>query len=109
MWRAEGALVLRRPPWEAPSAIQVAGDSGCRKSLRKGYSQIFLTTGRSGTVRFANSDAWFRWGSSPPDPDHCPNATNSGVRGPYSLDGERALMSGNRIRLRWSPRTVVAR
>ena len=93
-------LVLRRPPWEAPSAIRVAGDSEAAEVVaEKGYSRIFLTTGRSGTSAFANSDAWFLIRVvTPPDPRSLPERHELLVsRGPYDLDGERALMSGNRI------------
>ena len=92
--------VLRRPPWEAPSAIRVAGDSEAAEVVaEKGYSRIFLTTGRSGTSAFANSDAWFLIRVvTPPDPRSLPERHELLVsRGPYDLDGERALMSGNRI------------
>lgn len=93
-------LVLRRPPWETPSAIRVAADSEAAKVVAaKGYSRVFLTTGRSSTSAFANSDAWFLIRVvTPPDPRSLPERHALLLsRGPYDLDGERALMSENGI------------
>lgn len=93
-------LLVRRPPWETPAAIRVGGDGEAAEIVaERGYSRILLTTGRSGTSAFANSDAWFLIRVvTPPDPRSLPERHQLLLsRGPYDLDGERALMSENRI------------
>lgn len=93
-------LLLRRPAWEVPAATRVASDTEAAEVVAaKGCSRIFLTTGRSGTKAFANSDAYFLIRVvTPPDPHMLPGRHQVLLsRGPYHLDGERALMSENRI------------
>lgn len=93
-------LVLRRPSWELSGVTAVAGDREAAKVVaEKGYSRVFLTTGRSGAIAFADSDAWFLIRVvTTPDPHTFPVRHELLLsRGPYDLDGERALMSANRI------------
>ncbi len=53
-------VVLNRPPWDPAGATVVATDTEAAAIIAaKGYSRVFLTTGRSGVAVFADSDAWF--------------------------------------------------
>ncbi|MBY0443354.1 MAG: precorrin-6A reductase, partial [Mycobacteriaceae bacterium] len=53
-------LVLARPPWDCPAAIVVESDLEAAETVaQQSFQRIFLTTGRSGTAVFADSDAWF--------------------------------------------------
>jgi precorrin-6A/cobalt-precorrin-6A reductase len=53
-------LVLSRPPWDPAGATVVATDTEAAEVIAaKGYSRVFLTTGRSGIDAFTGSDAWF--------------------------------------------------
>jgi len=93
-------LLLRRAPWEVPAATKVASDTEAAEVVAaSGHSRIFLTTGRSGTKAFLHSDACFLIRVvTPPDPLTLPGRYRLLLsRGPYDLDGERALMSENRI------------
>lgn len=93
-------LVLRRPAWDPAGALQVDSDAEAADLVAaRGYSRVFLTTGRSGTAAFAASDAWFliRVVTAPEAaklPRHHELLLS---RGPYTYDGERALLSGRRI------------
>ena len=52
--------VLSRPAWDPGDAILVGSDREAADVVAdKGYSRVFLTTGRSGTAAFRDSDAWF--------------------------------------------------
>ncbi|MFM9034455.1 MAG: cobalt-precorrin-6A reductase [Mycobacterium sp.] len=93
-------LVLSRPPWEPAGALEVDSDSDAADIVAaKGYSRIFLTTGRSGVAAFAGSRSWCLIRLvTPPDtgclpPDHQLLLS----RGPYRYDGERELLSAHRI------------
>lgn len=93
-------LVLVRPPWEVAAATRVASDAEAAEVVAaRGYARIFLTTGRSGTTAFLHSDACFLIRVvTPPDPLTVPGRHRLLLsRGPYDFDGERALMSQNRI------------
>jgi precorrin-6A/cobalt-precorrin-6A reductase len=49
-------LVLHRPPWDAGGALQVSSDGEAADVVAdKGFSRIFLTTGRSGVAAFRDS------------------------------------------------------
>ena len=53
-------VVLNRPPWDPAGATVVATDTEAAAIIAaKGYSRVFLTTGRSGVAAFSDSDAWF--------------------------------------------------
>ncbi|MEU6389824.1 cobalt-precorrin-6A reductase [Streptomyces sp. NPDC046939] len=98
-------LALRRPGWvpgegddwrtvddlrEAAEAVRTVGGGGRR---------VFLTTGRMGLAAFAHiDDAHFLVRSvdapEPPTPPHMELLLD---RGPFTLDGERALLARHRV------------
>ncbi len=89
-------LVLSRPAWDTTGAEQVNSDTQAAEHVAaKGYSRVFLTTGRSGLAAFRDSAAWFLIRVvTPPDPDTVPRAHQVLLsRGPYGYDDERAMMS----------------
>lgn len=93
-------LVLARPAWDPGSAIVVESDSKAAEAVaRERFSRVFLTTGRSGTRAFADSDAWFLIRAvTEPDPASLPRRHQLVLsRGPYRYDGEAALMREHRI------------
>jgi precorrin-6A/cobalt-precorrin-6A reductase len=93
-------LVLARPGWDPGDAIVVSSDADAAKTVAtKGYSRVFLTTGRSGAAAFADVDAWFLIRAvTAPDPAGLPRRHHVLLsRGPYHYDGELALLSGHRI------------
>jgi precorrin-6A/cobalt-precorrin-6A reductase len=93
-------LVLCRPPWEADGAIAVASDTEAAEVVEaKGYSRVFLTTGRSGASAFADSDAWFliRVVTAPHSSSLPRNHRLVFSRGPYRYDEERELLSAHGI------------
>ncbi len=93
-------LVLSRPAWDTVGALTVDSDVQAAETVAaKGYSRIFLTTGRSGTAAFRDSDACFLIRVvTPPDPDSLPcNHRLLLSRGPYRYEDERALMAEHGI------------
>jgi precorrin-6A/cobalt-precorrin-6A reductase len=93
-------LVLHRPPWDPAGTRPVDSDTEASQLVAaEGYSRVFLTTGRSGTTAFADSDAWFLIRVvTPPDPVTLPRRCEVLLsRGPYSYDGECTLLQDNRI------------
>lgn len=93
-------LLLARPAWDPGSAILVASNAEAAATVAEnGYRRVFLTTGRSGTAAFLDSDAWFLIRAvTPPDIDRLPpNHELLLSRGPYDYDGERALLREHRI------------
>lgn len=93
-------LVLARPAWEPGGAIVVESDTGAAETIAKEqFSRVFLTTGRSGTRAFADSDAWFLIRAvTEPDPVSLPRRHRLVLsRGPYLYDGEVALLREHRI------------
>jgi len=93
-------LVLNRPPWDSAAAVQVNSDTEAADLVAaKGYSRVFLTTGRSGVVAFSGSDSWFLIRVvTAPDPAGLPRNHQLLVsRGPYRYDGESALLTDHRI------------
>ena len=93
-------LVLARPAWDPGAATVVESDTKAAEAVaRQGYSRIFLTTGRSGTAAFADSDAWFLIRAvTAPDADLLPLRHELLLsRGPYRYDDEFALLRKHRI------------
>ena len=93
-------LVLYRPPWDPDGAIEVRSDAEAADVVAdKGYSRVFLTTGRSGVTAFRAGDAWFLIRVvTPPDPDTLPRHHSVLLsRGPYRYDAEYALMDRHGI------------
>jgi precorrin-6A/cobalt-precorrin-6A reductase len=93
-------LVLARPAWPTGDAIVVGSDAEAAKTVAaKGYSRVFLTTGRSGIAAFADVDAWFLIRAvTAPDGHVLPRHHQVVLsRGPYRYDDELALMREHRI------------
>ncbi|MEU6702200.1 cobalt-precorrin-6A reductase [Streptomyces wuyuanensis] len=95
-------LALRRPGW-----VPVAGDEWHRvRSLAEAAEvlpslgrRVFLTTGRMGLASFAHLDGlWFLVRSvDPPEPPHPARMRVLLDRGPFTLDGERALLAEHAV------------
>lgn len=77
----------RSPPWTRPQPRPALG------------SRIFLTTGRMGLAHFAHlTDPWFLVRSvDAPEPPHPPRMEVLLDRGPFTVEGERALLRAHRI------------
>ena len=93
-------LVLSRPPWDPAGATVVASDTEAAEVIaNKGYSRVFLTTGRSGVAAFSGSDAWFLIRVvTAPDVGALPrNHELLLSRGPYGYDDERELLRSRGI------------
>lgn len=93
-------VVLSRPEWNPAGMLSAASDADAARQVRQGnYSRVFLTTGRSGLAAFADSDAWFLIRAvTAPDADTLPRRHRLLLsRGPYTYDGEYALIARNRI------------
>ena len=93
-------LVLHRPPWDPADAILVRSDTEAAEFIAaKGYSRVFLTTGRSGVAAFSDSDAWFLIRVvTAPDPEVLPpNHELVLSRGPYHYDNEFELLRSKGI------------
>lgn len=93
-------LVLARPAWAPGDAIVVESDVAAANTVaERGFSRVFLTTGRSGAAAFAHVDAWFLIRAVTPPQDHelPPRHELLLSRGPYHLDGERDLLVAKRI------------
>lgn len=88
-------LVLARPAWPDGDAVVVDSDTEAAAVVaRRCHRRVFLTTGRSGTAAFKDSDAWFliRAVTAPESsllPAHHELLLS---RGPYRVDGERDLL-----------------
>lgn len=93
-------LVLHRPPWESGGSRQVSSDAEAAEVVAdKGFSRIFLTTGRSGVAAFRNSPSWFLIRVvTAPDAASLPRDHELVLsRGPYRYDDECALMTRHGI------------
>jgi precorrin-6A/cobalt-precorrin-6A reductase len=93
-------LLLARPAWPNGSAIVVGSDIEAAEVVAtKGYSRVFLTTGRTGVGAFARVDAWFLIRAvTPPDGDGLPQRHHLLLsRGPYHYDDEVELLRAHRI------------
>lgn len=93
-------LLLARPAWEPGDAIAVASDIQAAEVVaRQQFARVFLTTGRSGVAPFAASDAWFliRAVTAPNDAVLPRRHQLVLSRGPYSYEGECALLREHRV------------
>ncbi|MEU9606011.1 cobalt-precorrin-6A reductase [Streptomyces sp. NPDC048057] len=95
-------LALRRPGWQptAGDRWHEAGSLDEAADLLPGLgARVFLTTGRTGLAAFADLvDLWFLVRSvDPPQAPHPPRMEVLLDRGPFALDGERALLRRHRI------------
>jgi precorrin-6A/cobalt-precorrin-6A reductase len=93
-------LVLHRPPWEPAGATVVGSDTEAAEVVAaKGYSRVFLTTGRSGVAAFSDSDAWFliRVVTAPDVAALPANHELVFSRGPYHYDDECELFRSRGI------------
>jgi precorrin-6A/cobalt-precorrin-6A reductase len=96
-------LVLRRPEWEAdPSWEVVAGIRAAADAVRAWPGEsVFLTTGRRDLDVFAADDRhrFLVRAVDPPDGPVPPRMTLVLDRGPYTVEGESALMRGHGVGL----------
>jgi precorrin-6A/cobalt-precorrin-6A reductase len=93
-------LVLNRPPWDPGAAILIRSNPEAADTIAASrYSRVFLTTGRSGTAAFRDSDAWFliRVVTAPEPADLPRNHQLVFSRGPYRYDDELAVLAENDI------------
>jgi precorrin-6A/cobalt-precorrin-6A reductase len=97
-------LRLQRPGWHARSADRwhwVADLEAAAAAIPTLGERVLLTTGRQGLAAFAGiSEAWFLVRCvEPPDSPLPPRHRLLLDRGPYTLEGERALIDEHRIEL----------
>ena len=93
-------LVLSRPAWDPGDAELVASDREAADVVAaKGYSRVFLTTGRSGTTAFRDSGAWLLIRVvTAPQAENLPRDHELLLsRGPYRYEDEHRLMRDHRI------------
>jgi precorrin-6A/cobalt-precorrin-6A reductase len=101
--RAAGVplLLLRRPGWTAGPGDdwRPAGSLAAAAALLPAVGRrAFLTTGRGGVGAFAGLDLWFLLRSVDPPEPPLPERTRVLLdRGPFTVDGERALLREHRI------------
>ena len=102
--RAEVPLLrLERPGWSAgpDDDWHWVDDTAAAAAAIEGLgSRVFLTTGRQGLAAFADVPAWFLVRCiDPPDPPLPAQHELVLDRGPYTADGELALIERHRIDL----------
>jgi precorrin-6A/cobalt-precorrin-6A reductase len=89
-------LVLRRPEWEDDSSWDVVPDIGAAAAAVRAWpgESVFLTTGRRDLDVFAADDRhrFLVRAVDPPDGPVPPRMTLVLDRGPYTVEGESALM-----------------
>jgi precorrin-6A/cobalt-precorrin-6A reductase len=89
-------LVLRRPGWHLDPSWQQAADIAAAATAVREWpgESVFLTTGRRDLHVFAGDDRhrFLVRTVDPPDGPTPPHMTLLLDRGPYTVDGERALM-----------------
>jgi precorrin-6A/cobalt-precorrin-6A reductase len=95
-------LLLRRPGWTPRAGddwhwVRTLGEAA--SALPALGERVFLTTGRLGLAAFAGLDRhWFLVRSvDPPDPPTPKRMQLLLARGPFTLPGERALLTRHRI------------
>ncbi|WP_282203480.1 cobalt-precorrin-6A reductase [Kitasatospora fiedleri] len=95
-------LALRRPGWAPQDGDRwrpVPSLAAAAQALPALGTRVFLTTGRQGIAAFAHLDGltFLARSVEPPEPP-MPAATDVLLeRGPFTLDGERALLRAHRI------------
>ncbi len=96
-------LVLRRPEWEAASSWNVVADIGEAAAAVRAWTgeSVFLTTGRRDLGVFAADDVhrFLVRAVDPPDGPVPPRMTLVLDRGPYTVEGESALMRDHGVGL----------
>ncbi|MGW5680673.1 cobalt-precorrin-6A reductase [Nonomuraea sp. NPDC003754] len=93
-------LVLRRPGWPPrPGWVLVDSLEEAARTLPSLGRRVFLTTGRRSLPVFAGlSGMWFLARSvDPPEPPVPANVHVVLARGPYTVEGERALIREHRL------------
>jgi precorrin-6A/cobalt-precorrin-6A reductase len=89
-------LVLRRPEWAAAPSWQLVADIGAAAAAVRAWpgESVFLTTGRRDLDAFAADDRhrFLVRAVDPPDGPVPPRMTLVLDRGPYTVDGESAVM-----------------
>ncbi|WP_435604222.1 cobalt-precorrin-6A reductase [Streptomyces sp. bgisy130] len=95
-------LAVRRPGWvpgPGDDWHQVTSLDEAAAALPALGSRIFLTTGRMGLAHFAHlTGPWFLVRSvDAPEPPHPPRMEVLLDRGPFTVEGERALLRAHRI------------
>jgi precorrin-6A/cobalt-precorrin-6A reductase len=89
-------LVLARPAWPRGDAIVVDSDADAADVVvQRGFSRVFLSTGRSGTAAFAGAEAWFLIRAVTAPENHLLPRRRELVlsRGPYRYADERELLA----------------
>ena len=87
-------VVLARPAWDADGTLRVSSTAEAAKVIEeRGFSRVFLTTGRSSIGYFKDSGAWFliRAVTAPEQTTLPPHHELLLSRGPYRYDDELAL------------------
>ncbi|MFR9804543.1 cobalt-precorrin-6A reductase [Pseudonocardia sp. RS010] len=88
--------ILRRPGWTAQPGDRwhrVASLAEAADILPRLGARVFLTTGRQDLAAFADLDLWFLVRSvDPPDPPVPRRMRSILARGPFTVDGETALL-----------------
>jgi precorrin-6A/cobalt-precorrin-6A reductase len=96
-------LVLRRPAWETDPSWRFAGDIAEAAAAVRTWpgDGVFLTTGRRDLAAFAADDAhrFLVRTVDPPEGAVPPHMTLILDRGPYTVEGECALLREHRIGL----------
>jgi precorrin-6A/cobalt-precorrin-6A reductase len=96
-------LVLRRPEWEAERSWDVVADIRAAAAAVRAWpgESVFLTTGRRDLDAFAADDRhrFLVRTVDPPDGPVPPRMTLVLDRGPYTLEGESALMRAHGVGL----------
>jgi precorrin-6A/cobalt-precorrin-6A reductase len=89
-------LILRRPEWEPAPSWQLVADIGAAAAAVRAWpgESVFLTTGRRDLDVFAADDRhrFLVRAVDPPDGPAPPRMTLVLNRGPYTVEGESALM-----------------
>jgi precorrin-6A/cobalt-precorrin-6A reductase len=96
-------LVLRRPEWDTDPSWDTVPDIAAAAAVVRGWpgEGVFLTTGRRDLAAFAADDRhrFLVRTVDPPEGAVPPSMTLILDRGPYTVAGESALLSGHRIGL----------